>query len=134
MKRKVFDLSVAAMTGVGIGLPITLLCMCLLGGYHAFMGELLVWTIASALFGVLSWLVFYSDRDWSLPVSMAVHGLGCLAVATLAALACGYLVSFRFWMTYVLPVFLVIYVVVYALCIGMMKIGAQQINEKLEQE
>ena len=133
MKKKTFDLMVAALTGIGIGVPITLLCMWLLGGYHEFMGELLVWTVASALFGILSWVVFYSDRDWSLPVSLAVHGGGCLAVATLAALICGYLVSFRFWLTAMLPVFLVIYVVVYVACIGMMKIGVQQINEKLDQ-
>lgn len=132
MKKKVFDLTVAILTGIGIGSPITLLCMWLLGGYQEFLGELFVWMAASALFGILSWLVFYSDREWSLPVSMAVHGGGCLAVATLAALACGYLVSFRFWLTAILPVFLVIYIVVYAFCIGMMKIGAQQINEKLD--
>ena len=134
MKKNVFILAVSALTGIGIGVPITLLCMILIGGYNEILKEFLVWTAASALFGILSGVVFYGELDWNLPVSMAVHCIGCLAVATAATAVCGYINSFDAWLTAILPVFVVIYVVVYVFCIGMMKLGARQVNQVLEKE
>lgn len=134
MKKNVFNLVVSTLTGIGIGIPVTLLCMVLIGGYNEVLREFLIWTAASALFGIITGLVFYGEQDWNLPVSMAVHCIGCLVVATAAAVICGYIGSFDIWLTAILPVFVVIYVAVYAFCIGMMKLGAQQVNQALEKE
>ena len=58
MKAKLFSVFTACITGIGIGIPITLLCMTCLGGFNAVVKEFLVWTVASALFGALSLLLF----------------------------------------------------------------------------
>ena len=49
MKKNPVDILTFALTGIGYGIPATLICMALLGGWQEPLGELTVWTIASAL-------------------------------------------------------------------------------------
>lgn len=124
----------SAIVGMGIGFPITLLCMTLVGGFNAVVMEFLVWMIASALYGVLSGVLFYKKNELSLPAAMALHCLGCLTVTIAAAAICGYADSIRTLLLGVLPVFLVIYGLVYAFCIFLMKQDEKQINQALEKK
>lgn len=123
-----------AVVGMGIGFPITLVCMTLVGGFNDVVAEFLVWMIASALYGVLSGVLFYRKNDLSLPAEMALHCLGCLIVTVAAAAICGYVDSVLTILLGVLPVFVVIYALVYAFCIFLMKENEKQINQALNKE
>lgn len=134
MKKKKFSLIDFTITGIGIGIPVTLVCMTLIGGFQSAVAEFLVWTVASALFGIISGLVFHTNHNLNLPVSMALHCLGCLIVATAAGAVCGYADSFPTLLAGILPVFVIVYVLVYALCIFLMKLEEKQINRALNEE
>jgi len=123
-----------AVTGIGIGVPITLLCMILIGGFNAVVQEFLVWTAASALFGVLTGLIFLRKQQLSLPVSMVLHCLGCLLVATAACALCGYAEHLSELIISILPVFVVVYIVVYVVCFLVMKQEEKQINNSLNNQ
>ncbi|MBO4938532.1 MAG: DUF3021 domain-containing protein [Oscillospiraceae bacterium] len=122
------------VTGMGIGFPVTLGCMTLIGGYNGVIQEFLVWMIASALFGLMTWLAYTKLNELPLPAAMAVHCLGCLLVAVGAAWACGYSDSFLQLTLRVMPVFAVVYGVIYALCFFSMKNQEKRINAALEKE
>ena len=57
MKKNIPWLSYA-LSGTGIGFPITVLCMVLIGGVNQATCEILIWMAASALFGMASGLFF----------------------------------------------------------------------------
>lgn len=123
----------AAIFGIGIGVPITLVCMTLIGGFNAVVSEFLVWTVASALFGILSVLIFSAEK-LPLPAALALHCIGCLTIAVTACLLCGYASSVAEVLKSILPVFIIVYVLVFALVIGMMKLDEKKINKALEKE
>lgn len=132
MKRKISELMAACITGIGIGVPITLCCMTLIGGFNGVVREFLVWTIASALFGVLSLVLFQNPGNLSLPAATVLHCLGCMAVAAGAGAIAGYTDSFLELLLGILPVFLVVYVVVYGAFFFAMKKEAEKINRELQ--
>lgn len=123
-----------ALIGMGIGFPITLACMTLIGGFNAVMMEFLVWMVASALYGMISGAMFYTKNDLPLPAAMALHCLGCLIVTVAAAAICSYSDSVVALVLNVLPVFVVIYVLVYGFCIFLMKKNEKQINQALSEK
>lgn len=119
-----------AIVGMGFGFPITVLCMTLMGGYNEIVAGLLVWVVASALYGILSGIMFSAKNEMALPAALGLHCLGCLLITAGAAYICGFVtdpVSFLL----VLAVFAVIYAVVFALCILMMKRNEKQVNRML---
>ena len=66
-----------ALTGAGIGFPVTVLCMTLIGGFNQATRELLIWLAASVLFGVTSGL-FFENKSlkllWAiLPVFLLIY-------------------------------------------------------------
>lgn len=122
----------SALTGMGIGFPVTLLCMAAIGGFNGVILEFLVWMVASALFGILSGILFYSKNDLSLPAAMALHCGGCFLVAICAAAVNGYSDDLMDLITAIAPVFLVIYAAVYAVCFAIMKHHEKQINKALD--
>lgn len=134
MKTKFFSILTACITGIGIGVPITLLCMTCLGGFNGVVKEFLVWTIASALFGVLSLVLFQLPNSLSLPTATALHCLGCMAVATTAGAIIGYADSFLSLFLAILPVFLLVYLLLYGGSYFAMKKEAQRINEELKKK
>lgn len=123
-----------ALIGMGIGFPITLVCMTLIGGFNAIVAEFLVWMIASALYGILSGIVFIKKKDLSLPAAMGIHCLGCLLITVIAATVCGYADSFLSLLMGILPVFFIVYALVYALCVILMKKNEKQINDALNKK
>lgn len=127
MKKYVLN----AIIGMGFGFPITLLSMILIGGYNAVMKEFLVWMAASALYGVLSAIIYDEKFDMPLPVSIGLHFFGCVAITMGAALLCGYVSSIADVLPVLIPA-IVIYFVVFFICILLMKQNEKQINKALE--
>lgn len=120
-----------AIIGMGFGFPITLLCMVMIGGYNEVLKEFIVWMVASALYGLLSSAVFNRQSNLPLWGSIGLHAVGCLTITIVAALLCGYIASF----SDVLPVLIpasIVYLLVYGLCVLMMKQNEKQVNKALE--
>lgn len=134
MKNKLLSIFTACISGIGIGIPITLCCMTLIGGYNGVVREFLIWTVASALFGVLSLLLFQQPGNLSLPAATALHCAGCMVVAAAAGAIIGYADSFLSLLLGILPVFVIVYSLLYGSFYFAMKKEARRINEELEQK
>lgn len=128
MKKKiVFN----AIVGMGFGFPVTLLCMILFGGFHEVIREFLVWLVASALYGMLSGVLFDRERDLHQIVAIAIHFVGCTAITMGAALVNGYVTGIADVLPILIPVF-VIYAVISLICIWLNKQTEKRINKALE--
>jgi len=123
----------SVLTGMGVGFPVTLLCMTLIGGFNGVILEFLVWMIASALFGILSAVLLYSQNDLPFPAALGLHCVGCFAVTVAACAVIGYGESLPELVLGILPVFVVIYAVVYLICFVIMKHNERKINQALNQ-
>ena len=104
----------AILTGIGIGIPVTIVCMISIGGWNAVVMEFLVWTIASALFGVLS-VVTFSNEKMNMILATALHCVGCLLITVGACFIIGYADSFFEILLAVAPVFAVVYIAIYSI-------------------
>ena len=122
-----------AIVGMGFGFPITLLCMTLFGGFNDVIAEFLVWMVASALYGILSGVMFYRKDELPLPAALGLHCLGCLLITMGAAVFCGYVTGVADLLPVLIP-FVGIYLLVYLLCICMMKKNEKQINQALQEK
>ena len=123
----------SAITGMGFGFPITLLCMTMLGGYNGVIRELAVWMAASALYGVLS--VAMDSRKFELPllVSVGLHFFCCVAISMAAAMLCGYISGIGDVLPILIPS-VVIYAAVCFVCFLLMKKDEKQINKALNEK
>ncbi len=129
---KIKNTLLACISGIGIGMPITVLCMTLIGGWNDAVKEVLVWLVASALFGVLS-LIFNSNR-MNLIVSTVIHCVGCLAVTCTACTLNGYSDNFFEMLLAILPVFVIVYAVIYTSALISSKKEAKKITETLNKK
>lgn len=127
---KLRDLFTAVLSGIGIGIPVALICMVSIGGYNAVVQEFLVWTIASALFGVLSAVTLKNDR-MNLILSTVLHCLGCLTITISACAIIGYGDNLLDILITVAPVFAAVYVSIYLISFISMKRNAKKANEAL---
>lgn len=127
------DLFFAVLTGIGIGIPVTLICMVSIGGYNDKVQEFLVWTIASALFGVLSVITLKNDR-MNLILSTVLHCLGCLTITISACAIIGYGDNLLDILLTVAPVFAVVYASIYLISFISMKKNAKKANEALDKK
>ncbi len=123
----------ACITGIGIGIPITIICASVIGGFNPVIFEFMVWTIASALFGVLTVFTFGNERVSPL-MAKILHCLGCLAITLAACAIIGYGDNFLGIALAVVPVFVVIYVVLIVAGMISTKINARKANEALEKK
>lgn len=121
----------ACLLGVGIGVPITLICIISMGGFNDSIREILVWTAASALFGVLSVFTFGNDRV-NFIVATLLHCAGCFGITVGACAINGYADKGSFG--YLLLIFVVVYGVLYGGSLISMKINAKKANEALEKK
>jgi len=127
------DYVISAIIGMGFGFPVTVVCMILFGGFHEVTQELLVWMVASALYGLLSGIVFGTKMDLPLAAVIGIHFLGCNAITMGAALLCGYVSG----ISDVLPVLFpaaAIYAVIYGICFLLMKQNEKEINQALKEK
>lgn len=132
MKDKNIFLSLVEflITGIGIGIPIALTCITLMGGYNDTILGIIIWAVASALMGLVSGLIFHFGK-FNLPVSTVLHCVCCLAIAVGASTLCGYGDNFFSILIGILPVFVIVYAVLYSISIITMKIQAKKVNEEL---
>lgn len=131
MKKNNESLISFALSGTGIGFPVTALCMLLIGGYNQASRELLIWMVASALFGVTSGL-FFQKLNLKLITATVLHFACCLGIASAAGWLCGYADSFLGLLGAMLPVFVLVYAVVYLATFFAMKREAKRINKALD--
>ena len=120
----------AILTGIGIGIPVTIVCMISIGGWNAVVMEFLVWTIASALFGVLS-VVTFSNEKMNMILATALHCVGCLLITVGACFIIGYADSFFEILLAVAPVFAIVYIAIYSMNFFTMRKNAKKANEAL---
>ncbi len=133
MKKNGFPWMSFILNGTGIGFPITALCMLLIGGYNSATHEILVWMVASALFGLTSGL-FFQKLNLNLLTATVLHFACSLVIASGSGWLCGYADSFLELMAGMVPVFVLVYGIVY-LCIYLsMKREADRINRALQEE
>ena len=133
MNKKSFPWLVCAITGCGIGFPVTLLCMTLLGGFNEVIAQFLTWMVASALFGLITGLLSYKCSR-SLPAATAIHCVWCLIIAAAACTICGYGDNFLTVLIHIVPVFVIVYALIYAFCFLAMTREAKKINQMLNKE
>lgn len=126
---KIKDIISACISGIGIGMPITILCMTLIGGWNPIIKEFLVWLVASALFGVLS--IVFKIAKLSLPLTTLIHCAGCLGITCGACAINGYGDNFLSILSAVLPVFIGVYAVIYTTAFLSAKKEAKEITEAL---
>lgn len=127
MKKYVFG----AISGMGFGFPITLLCMTLFGEYTVMVRDLLIWMVASALYGLLSVIMDSKKYNMPMPVSFGLHFFGIVVITMCATLLCGYISRIVDVLLILAPT-IVIYVVVWFICFLLMKKDEKKINKALE--
>lgn len=116
-------------TGISVGVPVAVFCMVVMGTFNDTLQQVIVWIIASALIGLLS-AVFFAEKI-NLIVSTIVHCVGCFVVAVAASILCGYSDNLGEVVLMILPIFLIIYVVLYAVVMIYLKIQAKRIDKVL---
>lgn len=98
--------------GMGIGFPVTLICMMVIGGFNPVIREFLTWAVASALYGVISYLLFRKEESMGIPAILGLHCLCCAAITVGAVMVCGYVQSLGRILVAILPVFAVVYLMI----------------------
>jgi len=126
MKANSFIISI--LTGIGIGIPVTLICIISLGGFNDTIKEILVWTVASALFGVLSVLTFGNER-MNFILSTVLHCAGCFGITVATCAINGYGDKSSFGV--LLLIFVIVYGTLYGVNLILMKINAKKANDAL---
>lgn len=129
--KKRFVLS--AITGMGFGFPVTLLCMTMFGGFNETVQECLIWMIASALYGILSGALFDSRKDLPQMAAIGIHCLGCAAITMAAALLNGYVSDVGDVLPILIPM-IVIYAAIWGICILLNKQTEKKINRALKEK
>lgn len=118
-----------AVFGVGIGIPVTVICKSAMGGYNETLREIIVWIVASALLGLVSSVFFIGKFNFL--VSTIIHCISCFTVAMSACAICGYIDSMHTVFAEILPIFVIVYLVLYLVGITIAKIEVKQVNDML---
>lgn len=133
MKNNFNSLLSSIITGMGFGMPTTIICMIIIGGYKPIFNEFIVWTIASALFGLVSKL-FFNNEKISMPIAILLHFLSCFTITIIAGYICGYANSILPLIMGIAPIFIIAYLIIYFISILTMKIEAKRVTGKLNNE
>ncbi len=134
MKNTLKTIQNAIITGIGIGMPVTIICMILIGGFNPIIKEFLVWLIASALFGVASVVSFQLLSKANLLLSTVIHCVCCFGITIAAAAIIGYSSNILSLITAIGPVFIVVYAVIYFCHFFVGRKNAKQVNEQLSKK
>lgn len=125
------------MVGLAIGFVCTTVCLWIFGGYEttgmAVMRQFTTWLCASALYGLIS-IIF--DTSIPLPASLSVHFIGCAAITFIASIVSGIMEVMLWyeWFIHVLPMFVFIYIVIWAVIAITTRYEAKKINKKLDEK
>lgn len=116
------------LIGIGIGTIVFTACWWGFAGANPVIIEYTRWIIASALYGLLSLLFDYMG---SLLKATVIHFLGCASITLITGSLSGYANNFFELAKNMLPIFLVIYVVIYLSCYSYARYNAKLISRKL---
>lgn len=120
--------------GLAIGFVVTTISLWCFKLYEAsgmaVMREFTTWLAASALYGIIS--IIY-DTDIPFPFSLIIHFTACAAVTFVASIVSGIMAFMKWheWFIYVLPVFVLIYIIIGAAVTITTHCQAKKINKKL---
>ena len=123
--------------GLAIGWIVTTACLWAWGcGSNdvsgiVIMRHMTIWMIASALYGLIS-LIY--DSDLPLTAAIPIHFLSCGLVTFIASWAAGLFEIFSpwpYWFIYVLPTFVVVYLIIGGISTFVELSRAKQINDKI---
>lgn len=132
MKKKILE---HIIVGLGIGFVITTACLWIFRLYEASGAEVMrqftTWLAASALYGLIS-LIY--DSDIHFPLSLAIHFTACASVTFIASYVSGILNYMQWyqWFIYVLPIFVIIYIIIGVAMTVTTQCQAKKINTKIE--
>lgn len=118
--------------GAGIGSVMTTVSMFALGQQSAGIKEFGFWILASAIMGVATGLMFTNKIQ--LPLATLLHFFICFAVVALTTFACGYIDSAATVFKLIVPMFLAIYILVYAVIFITAKCNAKAVNKALDRK
>lgn len=129
MRKKITD---HIIYGLGIGFLVTTVSLWLFGLAEApgiaVMRQFTTWLAASALYGLIS-LIY--DTDIPFPSSLAIHFAACAAVTYAASAVSGIMEFIRWyeWFKFVLPYFVVTYIII-GFCVTIIsRCGTEKINK-----
>lgn len=120
--------------GLSIGYVCTTVCLWVFRGYEAsgfsVMRMFTAWLFASALYGLMS-MIYHTHI--SFPIDLIIHFVACLAITFAASLAAGLFEFIKWyeWFIYVLPNFIIIYVIIGVVSTIIVKYQTKQINKRI---
>ena len=116
--------------GAGIGSVITTISMFALGNQTASTKEFALWILASMIMGIATRTIF-TDKI-KLPVATILHFLVCFSVVVITNFACGYIDSISTVFKLIVPMFIAIYILVYAVMFITAKSNEKAVNKSLD--
>lgn len=131
MKTKIME---HIIVGLGIGFIVTTICLWIFKLNEApgaeVMRQFTTWLFASAFYGLISMIY---DSDMPFPLSLAIHFISCAAVTFIASWISGILNYMQWyeWFLYVLPVFVVLYLIIGAGVTLTTQCQVKKINKKI---
>ena len=102
-------------------------------GWNETVMEFLVWTVASALFGVISVFTFKSEKLNPI-LSTTINCAGCFLITIGACTIIGYARTFAELVKVVAPVFIGVYVAIMLVGAVSMKINEKKANDALSKK
>lgn len=124
------------ITGLGLGFVITTASLWIFGLYEAtgmeVMREFTTWLVASVLYGLIS-LIY--DSDIPMPLTIALHFTGCAATTFAACFVAGIMEFMKWyeWFKYVLPYFVIVYIIVSIIIQLTVCWETKKINKKMKE-
>lgn len=130
IKNNLLGMIDSLILGIGVGVPVTLICMLCFGALDATLRQVLIWTAASGLCGLVSWFLFKINMH--LLLWTGLHFLLCFGIAAAAVTLCGYFNDMTSFLRVCLPMFAGIYFVLYGVFMLRAKIDEKRMNEALQ--
>ncbi len=116
--------------GAGIGSVITTISMFALGNQTANIKEFALWILASMIMGIATKIMF-TDKI-KLPVATILHFLFCFSIVVTTNIACGYINNVSMVFKLIVPMFIAIYILVYAVIFITAKFNEKAVNKSLD--
>ena len=115
---------------LAIGSIISVLCLWVMQGTNETLIQVMAWLIASAGYGFVS-LIYEIDRLGLLNASI-IHCLLCALITLVTAFLLGYSTDIIILVKSVLPIFFVIYTIIYTAIFFCSSCYVKKINKKLK--
>lgn len=124
--------AVCILASIGIGSICTVVCYSILSGeINEITRCFIIWIIASALFGAVSLIIFKNER-LTLPAALAIHCVTCFIITLVAATLCRFDINGKTTLTLYLPMFIIIYGIIFCVTYFVNKAEADKTNQTLK--